>query len=56
LGTDTDFALEKARMRDRLQVMLLSGRESQGCGFPLLRKPFLQDDLVRTMQRTIGLC
>jgi hypothetical protein len=36
--------------------MLLSGRETDGHGFPMIRKPFLQEDLARTMEQTIGLC
>ena len=37
-------------------ILLLSARESDGHGFPLIRKPFLQSDLTRAMQQTIGLC
>jgi two-component SAPR family response regulator len=48
---------EQARgFRPQLRVLLLSGRESDGCGFPLLQKPFSQPDLRRTMAKTIGLC
>ena len=42
--------------RPELRVLLLSGRESDGRGFPLLQKPFSQPDLRRTMAETIGLC
>lgn len=42
--------------RHGLQVILLSGRESEGHGFPLIRKPFLQSDLKRVMAQTIGPC
>jgi DNA-binding LytR/AlgR family response regulator len=35
---------------------LLSGGESDGRGFPLLRKPFSQSDLRRVMAETTGLC
>jgi hypothetical protein len=31
-------------------------REHDGRGFPLVRKPFLRDDLKRTMARHTGLC
>jgi CheY-like chemotaxis protein len=48
---------ERARRTSRnLAVMLLSGRETDGRGFPMVRKPFLQEDLVRTMAQTTGLC
>jgi two-component system cell cycle response regulator CpdR len=48
---------EKAKqMRERLQVIVLSGQETDGHGFPLIRKPFLQEDLLRTMKRSPGLC
>ncbi len=36
-------------MRPGLKVVLLSGAESDPHGWPLLRKPFLQSDLVRIM-------
>jgi CheY-like chemotaxis protein len=37
------------QMRKELKVIILSGRESDGRGFPLVRKPFLLGDLRRTM-------
>jgi two-component system, cell cycle response regulator CpdR len=43
-------------VRDTLKVLMLSGRESDGCGFPLIRKPFLQEDLIKTMAAHTGLC
>jgi hypothetical protein len=43
-------------MRADLQVILLSGRESEINGLPFIRKPFFVDDLIRTMKRTTGLC
>jgi two-component system, cell cycle response regulator CpdR len=51
------YALAKraTQMRD-LKVIMLSGREHDGRGFPLVRKPFLRDDLKRTMARHTGLC
>jgi hypothetical protein len=36
-------------MRGQLRVIMLSGREADGGGFPLVRKPFLAQDLKRTM-------
>ena len=49
------LAQTATQMRD-LKVIMLSGREHDGRGFPLVRKPFLQDDLKRTMARHTGLC
>ena len=50
------LAFRAKQMRPELNILLLSGRESDGYGFPLIRKPFLQSDLTRAMQQTIGLC
>ena len=52
------YALAEAakQMRKELNVILLSGRERESHGFPLVRKPFLKDDLVKTMERNTGLC
>jgi two-component system, cell cycle response regulator CpdR len=47
---------EKAkRVRRGLKVILLSGRESDGHGFPLIRKPFSKDDLAHVMKQTTSL-
>ena len=43
-------------MRGQLRVIMLSGREANGGGFPLVRKPFLAQDLKRTMAWHTGLC
>jgi len=51
-----ELAEEARRRREGIGVILLSGREIDGRGFPIVRKPFLQEDLVRTMQSTTGLC
>jgi two-component system cell cycle response regulator CpdR len=51
-----ELAEKARRMKKDLQVMLLSGRETNSYGFPLVRKPFLQQDLMQVMQRTTGLC
>jgi two-component system cell cycle response regulator CpdR len=51
-----ELAVQAQSSRPGLQVLLLSGLETGGHGFPLIRKPFLQDDLRRTMQNTTGLC
>jgi CheY-like chemotaxis protein len=45
-----------SRNRRGLHVIVLSGRETEGHGFPILRKPFAQEDLQRTMRHTTGLC
>jgi two-component system, cell cycle response regulator CpdR len=52
------FAVAQAatHMRKELKVIILSGRESDGRGFPLVRKPFLLSDLRRTMAQHTGLC
>jgi two-component system cell cycle response regulator CpdR len=48
---------ERARdFRPQLRVLLVLGLESEGRGFPLLRKPFTQSDLRRVMADTTGLC
>jgi CheY-like chemotaxis protein len=51
-----ELAEAASRKRSGLQVIVLSGRETDGHGFPILRKPFAQEDLSRTMRRTTGLC
>ncbi len=42
--------------RPELRVLLLSGGEGDGHGFPVLQKPFSEPDLRRTMEKTVGLC
>jgi CheY-like chemotaxis protein len=51
-----DLAEQARRIRIGLDVILLSGRETEGYGFPLIRKPFLEADLRRTMEQTTGIC
>jgi two-component system cell cycle response regulator CpdR len=56
-GMDGYELVEKAkRLREELGVILLSGREQDGSEFPLIRKPFLESDLERTMAQHTGLC
>jgi two-component system cell cycle response regulator CpdR len=43
-------------MCEGLKVIMLSGREDDGRGFPLIRKPFLWQDLKNTMAQHTGLC
>lgn len=44
------------RARQDIKIILLSGMESDAHSYPLIRKPFRQSDLVRTMEHTTGLC
>jgi two-component system cell cycle response regulator CpdR len=56
-GMDGYELVEKAkRLREGLRVILLSGREQNGSEFPLIRKPFSERDLKRTMAQHTGLC
>ena len=52
----TELAQHARGFRDRLHVILLSGRESDSHGFPLIRKPFLKSDLQRMMAEINGSC
>lgn len=54
-GTDALTGLVNDQRKD-LKVILVSGRESDSHGLPLIRKAFLQDELERVMRRTTGLC
>jgi two-component system cell cycle response regulator CpdR len=51
-----ELAAAAVQMRKQLKVIVLSGRHKDGCGFPLIRKPFLAEDLRRTMKQNTGLC
>jgi two-component system, cell cycle response regulator CpdR len=51
-----ELAAKAQQEKSGLRVIVLSGREIDGHGFPIIRKPFLQCDLVRAMSETIGLC
>jgi two-component system cell cycle response regulator CpdR len=51
-----ELAKRARDFRPQLRVLLLSGAESDGRGFPLLRKPFSQSDLRRVMAESTGLC
>ena len=49
--------VDRARaIRNGLKVIMLSGRELDGHGFPIIRKPFLEQDLLATMRHTTGTC
>ncbi|MBV8916599.1 response regulator [Bradyrhizobium sp.] len=51
-----ELAQKALDVRRDLRVLLLSGREPDGHGFPLIRKPFLEQDLRRVMEQTTGAC
>jgi two-component system, cell cycle response regulator CpdR len=51
-----ELAEAARRLREGLKVIVLSGRERDGHGFPLIRKPFGQEDLKRAMAQHTGLC
>ena len=51
-----ELAERATRFRPALKVLQLSGRERRRDGFPMIRKPFTEDDLFRVMQQTTGAC
>lgn len=51
-----ELAHSALQMCKRLKVILMSGQENDGRGFALLRKPFVSQDLRRTMADHTGLC
>ena len=51
----SDLAARARRVLPELKVLLMSGGEADGRGFPLLRKPFTEPDLRRFMAEK-GLC
>ena len=51
-----ELAERATRMRPTLKVLQLSGRERRRDGFPMLRKPFSEEDLARVMHQTTGVC
>ena len=50
----TELAERARDFRPELRILLLSGRESDAHGFPLLRKPFSESDLRRAMTDSTG--
>jgi CheY-like chemotaxis protein len=48
--TGYELAEKAKRVREGVKVILLSGRESDSHGFPLIRKPFSKDDLARVIK------
>jgi CheY-like chemotaxis protein len=51
-----ELAKKAKRVRPGIKPILLSGRESDPRGFPMIRKPFFQDDLRRVIKETTGIC
>jgi CheY-like chemotaxis protein len=51
-----ELAEKAKRVRTGLKVILLSAGETSSRAYPLVRKPFMQQDLVRVMEQTTGLC
>jgi CheY-like chemotaxis protein len=51
-----ELAARAVHIHKNLKVIVLSGSQVDGCGFPLVRKPFSQDDLRQTMLNHTGLC
>ncbi len=56
-GMDGHELAERAvRLRPALKVLQLSGRERRRDAFPMIRKPFSEDDLAAVMRVTTGVC
>ena len=51
-----ELAERATRMRERIKVIVLSGRGQKPTTFPFIQKPFLERDLKRTMAQHTGLC
>jgi CheY-like chemotaxis protein len=51
-----EFARRAKETRPQLNVLLATGRLDDGHGFPVIHKPFRQDELATVMARTTGLC
>jgi two-component system cell cycle response regulator CpdR len=49
-----ELAKQAKRLRPGVKPILISGRDTDGRGFPLLRKPFLQAELARLISETVG--
>lgn len=56
-GMDGHELAERAkRVKPELRILQLSGREQRRGGYPMIRKPFTEEELFLTMQRTTGAC
>ena len=51
-----ELAERAMRLRPSLKVLQLSGRERRRDAFPMIKKPFSEEDLARVMQQTTGVC
>ncbi len=51
-----ELAKQAKRLRPGVKPILISGRETDGHGFPLLRKPLLQAELARLIRETVASC
>lgn len=51
-----ELAQRATRINPDLKILQLSGRERRRDGYPMIRKPFSEDELAMTMQRTTGVC
>jgi two-component system, cell cycle response regulator CpdR len=51
-----ELAARARRVRKGLQVLLISGGESNGHGYPIVCKPIARHELKAAMSRTVGLC
>jgi two-component system cell cycle response regulator CpdR len=51
-----ELAERATHLHPELKVLQLSGRERRRDGFPMLRKPFTEDELARVMKQTTGAC
>jgi hypothetical protein len=48
--------INQQKSQPGLKIILLSGAAIDPRGWTLIRKPFMQSDLMRVMQATTGLC
>jgi len=56
-GMDGHELAERAkRISPELRVLQLSGRERRRDGYPMIRKPFSEEDLAHMMAQTTGSC
>ena len=56
-GMDSfELAHAAKKMNEQLKVIVVTGGDTDGHGFPVVRKPFSREDLQRTMARNTGLC
>ena len=48
-----ELVKQAKRLRPGVKPILISGHDTDGRGFPLLRKPFLQTELARLIRETV---